>query len=176
MYVRFHCPDRLSQHVRRLLVGELLNVSQDDRVSVLGWQSRHPNGKGVQLHFQNGVVFWADGVVRLAAIQLDEARPNPSHAITHDVQRDLVQPGLLPEVTNAVRRIRDQGAVRAQKGVLRDLFSIVTVAGEGKAECEDPVLVLLHHPFEEPLGSFHHFPNTPAAGLVAFSLPRMGNQ
>src|SRR5450759_4943679 len=189
MDIRLHGPDRLPERVGCLLVGQLLDVAQDDRGPIASRQRRHPSGERIHLHLQKRAVLWPARMVGLAAVQLDQAGPDPAHAIANHVQRDAMEPGLLLELPDAIGRISDQRSVGAQEGVLRDLFSVVTVARQRESQGEDTVLVLVHHPLEQALSAVHHSPQhtytplgcnpgppTPAASLGrGRSSPRMGS-
>src|ERR1700681_1273622 len=128
MDVRFHCPDRLSKRVRRLLVRKLLFVAQDDRFAKARRKTRDPLRQGIHLHLQKRAVLRADGVIGLASIELDESGPGTARSVPYHVQRDAVKPWLLLQLSNAVRRVGDERAISAQERVLRHLFRVMAGA------------------------------------------------
>src|SRR5258708_15801817 len=111
--VRFHCSNRLSQRVRGLLVRKLLHVAQDDRVAKTSRKTCHPLSERIDLQLQQTAVLGTDGVIWFAPVQLHQARAQAPRAVPHHVQRDAMKPGLLLQLPNAVRWIRDKRAIGA---------------------------------------------------------------
>ncbi len=131
-------------------------MAQHHRLSITRRKASDACGQLIHLRAPYGAFLRTRTVIGLASVELNQSRPHSPVPVANNVDRDLVQPGALLQVPDPFRRVRDERPVGAQKRVLRDLFGIHPVAGQGVAQRVDAVLVLSHHPLEDALRGFHH--------------------
>ena len=164
---------RLAQRIGHLGVGQLLDVAQDDRFAIARRQAGHPSRKLVHLSPPQHVFLGPCPRVRLAAVELDQARTHAPHSVAHDVDRDTVQPGPLFQVAYALGRVRGQGAVGPHESVLRHVLGVVPVAGEREAQSVNAVLVVPHQTLEDTVGPLHQLPKPKhtACGCMGTMMP-----
>ncbi len=137
-----------------------MDVPEHDRLSVALRQACDPRGQRIDLQLSDHVFFRPGAAVGLTPVELDEARSHAADSVADDIDRDPVQPCLLLEVADTLRRVGLQRLVGTQEGVLRDLLGVMPVPRQRQAHRVDAVLVVADQPLENALRTLHLPPST----------------